>query len=295
MNIAKSLCIMLIFILGMKPLLTAQQVHIQLDSCIKASTVIFEGAVISSTSFLGPDSNVHTSNIVKVLKIFKGNVQCGNVEIITEQSIDSGPYQNRILDGGFRLMKGEYGVFICIPAWRPSLKAPKENPHPLQVYGFQGFLFYDFERGDTVQITNQDTSFPSTRILYNYIKSKTGRGYSICPISEMPNPLGEGVVKTKVNSVEANNRNARSTLGYNLNVYPNPVMDYAHLKVLDTGLVDLKIWDSSGKIVLHLTNISPLRLLNIDMTSLMPGAYEGRVYTQSTSYFFKFIKVSGGQ
>lgn len=76
------------------------------------SQFIFEGSVIRSNSYYTHDSmKIFTSSTLKILKIFKGNLVCGTVEVISL----GGKVGNEamFLSHNLELIPGMTGIFLC--------------------------------------------------------------------------------------------------------------------------------------------------------------------------------------
>jgi hypothetical protein len=79
---------------------------------IMQSAYIFEGQVISSTPYYNAaNDHIYTSNTIQISKIFKGALECGTIEIITEGgTIDDLTLQP---PHTMRLREGVTGIFLC--------------------------------------------------------------------------------------------------------------------------------------------------------------------------------------
>jgi|JI8StandDraft_2_1071088.scaffolds.fasta_scaffold03695_6 hypothetical protein len=65
--------------------LTAQEIPIDILTRVNAVDYIFEGRVIKSTPYSTSNGRfVHTSNTIQVLKVLKGDISCGTIELITD-------------------------------------------------------------------------------------------------------------------------------------------------------------------------------------------------------------------
>jgi len=179
MNFTKSLVILSFTLLGHNFSVSGQLAEISLDSCIKESDFIFEGTVISETGFTPPDSSwLYFSDIVKVSKVLKGNIQCGTVEIINEAS----SWRNGDISdvpGGCNL--GDQGIFMCTKeTFWPYLTPPTENPYPLNMYyGRDHFTSYLINGNDT---TIQSLDFKTSLAAFNYIQKKLAGNPKTVPL-----------------------------------------------------------------------------------------------------------------
>jgi hypothetical protein len=65
--------------------LIAQEIPIDILTRVNAVDYIFEGRVIKSTPYSTSNGRfVHTSNTIQILKVLKGNITCGTIELITD-------------------------------------------------------------------------------------------------------------------------------------------------------------------------------------------------------------------
>jgi hypothetical protein len=291
-NFKKIFLLQVVLLLGFYHSAVCQIIHVPFDSCIKNAEFIFEGMVVSSKSYETPDSNVYTASIVKISKIFKGRLKCGNVEIITM----GGRVGNEIVDieDGFMLSGTGYGgVFMCSESLFPALNAPRENPKALDVYaGSQSFVLYKIHKKDTIP----GEVFKTTSALYKYIESKTGRDYSSCEISNeiMTLPPVESIHNEIVEQNKLPQKNNDFESGgslpvvQNIEVFPNPITNIAIIKIPNDLPVNLVIYDDSGKTVFQKENADEKMLQKLDLSSLKPGNYIGRAASTNGKNIFNF-------
>ncbi len=269
---------------------------IPLDTMIKHSQYIIEGKVISSTPFITKDSDLYTSNIVQVNKIFKGNLRCGNVEITTLQSASINIHLkgnlnwvgSQVSDPIPALNKGNIGVFFCINTSFPSDTAPKENPKNIQLIEMP--LIYNFSSLDTISLKKE----------HALIKAKIGHGYSSCAVPNEPMDPGSAEVMPSnqdgypLLNKKTNNDilTAPNQIIKNIEVYPNPVSGTINIKLPDSEIeIIIEIYDDSGKAVFKKENISATELQNLDVAHLKPGNYTGIATSSMNTYHFKFTKL----
>ncbi len=201
MNFIKIVFYQILVLLCVCKFSIGQFMKIPIGTSIKNSQYIFEGRVISSTPFLAADSNIYTSNIVKISKIFKGNIRCGDIEITTQQDAhlpgttkhgNAGIGNNILVFDGSGLYKGNTGIFLCTKTYMASLSAPKENPKNIQLY--VNTMLYQIQNGDTLAVSSGDTSFPSVNAAREFFCSQTGHLFTSCGTFSEPNIRG-GVIQ----------------------------------------------------------------------------------------------------
>jgi hypothetical protein len=149
---------------------------------ITGADYIFEGQVIASQPYFNHDQNsIYTSNIIVISKIFKGNLQCGTVEIIT-----SGGQVGDVIETNSHLATlttGTTGIFLCgdnineLPA-NPPLSPSNSNVLNL-LYENQSYIQYTYV-GQDIQISDMTQQFASLIDLYNLTEAVTQISYTDC-------------------------------------------------------------------------------------------------------------------
>lgn len=125
--------------------------ELPLGQKVNTATDIFEGKVISKTSFWNTQHTlIYTSNTIEVYKVFKGGITTSQVEVITE----GGMIDDRMItvEPGLNLTIGDIGIFTAsVSLIHDPLSATDKNV-VFQCYGsLQGFFRYDLlERSATV-------------------------------------------------------------------------------------------------------------------------------------------------
>lgn len=126
----------------------AQLIPVSLEQRIDNSSAIFEGKVISKTSFWDAShTHIYTSNIIGVYKVFKGELTASQVEVITPGGIVGGDMEQ--VTHTLQLNEGDIGIFTSVPnTVRLASSSPLKR---LKAYsGVQGFIKYD-ERNKTAR------------------------------------------------------------------------------------------------------------------------------------------------
>lgn len=118
-----------------------QLVPVSLTQRIDKASVIFEGKVISKTAAWNPaHTQIYTSNLISVYKVFKGSLTTVQVEIITPGGAVGNDME--LVSHSLQLQPGDAGIFTAIPnpVARPSVSGLLQ----LKAYaGLQGFIKYD--------------------------------------------------------------------------------------------------------------------------------------------------------
>jgi hypothetical protein len=119
----------------------SQLIPISLQQRIDKAALIFEGKVTDKTSFWNEaHTQIYTSNIIAVYKVFKGNLNAAQVEIITPGGVIGKDMEE--VSHSLQLNTGDVGVFTAIP--NPVKLAQKPGLIQLKAYaGLQGFIKYD--------------------------------------------------------------------------------------------------------------------------------------------------------
>ncbi|MET0635036.1 MAG: T9SS type A sorting domain-containing protein [Chitinophagaceae bacterium] len=139
---------------------------------ISHSPLIFEGQVISASSFWNPDHTmIYTSNLVRITKVFQGTARSTEVEVLTSGGI----VDNKVITVSelLTLEPGTMGIFFSYPSVS-GLKSPVTGRQLLDIYASaQGVLKYD--------LASQRASSPFenfddiTGKLYPRLEKLTGR------------------------------------------------------------------------------------------------------------------------
>jgi len=291
-------------------------VEIPLDSSIKSSSFIFEGIIISSNAFVASDSQVYTASIVRISKIFKGKIACGNIEVITAGGVVGQRGLHEWVEDAFTLSGSGYGgIFMCSPC-RFSYNVPRENPVALCPYaGRQSVILYDLSSGDTIPHSTPEYIFKNVYSLYNLIEIKTGHKYSLClkesqvikcsilrhknnrsKILGDPDPppcLKVVYTENERRKILDSLQNIYQTFYWYCWVSPNPVITTTTITFPTHDRIDIRIRDSSRRVVFHKKNVDGPVLKDIDLTNLKPGIYYGKAITLNgdVAFLFEFRKL----
>lgn len=137
---------------------------------------VFEGTVIAKNSYLNSANNfIYTSNTVQISRIYKGELDCGTVEIITlGGTVDTlGLSLSHNLEFGV----GETGIFLAEPTTR-ELSATdfysETNSDKLFIpYGDEGFFKYYMD-GINHMVTLPWGTWDSLPPIYNLLEHECG-------------------------------------------------------------------------------------------------------------------------
>lgn len=175
----------------------AQEIPLEIVDRINTVDYIFEGEVLNSQSYqISSSHEIYTSNLIKISKIFIGELECGTVELIT-----AGGVINNILSKTSHTLQpevGDKGIFLCKSNWRDAPPTNYWNATNGQLLGAyfedQSFISYSIENN---QIIAHDIlgSFDSLAQVYNLAQIITGFNYVVCneelnfiPKPNIPNP-----------------------------------------------------------------------------------------------------------
>jgi hypothetical protein len=145
-----------------------------LQERLQASEIVIEGEVVSKKSFWDARRElIYTSNIIKVYKVFKGDVR-GNqqIELITQGgTVD---LDKHVWSAALELKTGQQGTFFLNRQQRIS-NTPSGARISTMVYGSQqGFIKYDLQDRTAKSVFDTYTSVDE---LYNQITKTTGTNY----------------------------------------------------------------------------------------------------------------------
>lgn len=289
MNIIKLILLQLFIHLSGIQVVFCQESRL-LDACIKNSNYIFEGVVISSTPFCGPDDKTYTSHIVKISKIFKGDLKCGNVAVINGPPTFLDAAKTIEESDAAVLEKGYPGIFMCINTKRPSINLPKENPFPLTFYsGDEAFIYY-YIIGDTEIHEFDHPKINTTSSIRDYITYKTGINYKFCSIINHPCEPGEiKLLPPQVIVCYADTHSNVKDVNIEVHLSPTNILNIPITNEAQTSF-SVDIYDKNGAVVLGKDNLSLANLQNLDLNGLKPDNYTGKVKCGNRLYHFKFNK-----
>jgi hypothetical protein len=133
------LCFFLLLFLSSKSF--GQLISLPLTQRIDKADFIFEGKVTGKTSFWNEaHTQIYTSNIVAVYKVFKGGLTSDKVEIITYGGVVGNNMEQ--VSHSLQLNIGDVGVFTAIPH-HIKLSQPSSLLHLKAYAGQQGFIRYN--------------------------------------------------------------------------------------------------------------------------------------------------------
>lgn len=215
---------------------------------------IFEGTVIKSKSYT-PDSGktILTSNTIEISKIFKGDLQCGTVEIITLGG-NVGKTAT-LLSHNLTLRTGMMGIFLCNSTSReesPIDFYTENNPVKLQVgFNQQGYIKY-LDDNINKLIIDYKFQLDSLAAAYGMMELLTQINYTDC------NP-GESIFQN-------NNFNQTSFIPYDKSQDEFPHYDNAKgAQIISSKLADKKI-HSREKENTRSTSTLTYKMSNITVT-----------------------------
>jgi hypothetical protein len=146
-----------------------QLISIPLEQRIDNANVILEGKVTSKTSYWNEThTQIYTSNVVSVYKVFKGSFTSSEVEIITPGGIVGQDMEQ--VSHSLQLNVGDVGIFTVIPNTVNLSKS--SNLIRFKAYsGLQGFIKYDLKKHTASDPFTTYKNISSD--VYNTIKKRT--------------------------------------------------------------------------------------------------------------------------
>ncbi|MFD2514133.1 T9SS type A sorting domain-containing protein [Pontibacter locisalis] len=142
---------------------------VSLEERTQNSDIIIEGEVISQKSFWDSrHENIYTSNIIRVYKVFKGEVKAEEIELITKGGTVG--LKMHVHSTALELDKGEQGIFF-LNKNQPIQNTPGGQRLKTRAYaGPQGFIDYNLTGGPVKDVFNE---YSSVQDIYRKIKSIT--------------------------------------------------------------------------------------------------------------------------
>lgn len=146
-------------------------IPIPIEERIKQASLIIEGEVISRNSFWDENrENIYTSNVIKVYKIFKGELKEQQVEVITEGGavgLDRHTYSSSL-----KLSTGQQGIFF-LQDQKAVINSPAKSIRSTKPYGSQqGLITYDVRHNKAADAFNSFNTIESVyKTITNYTKT----------------------------------------------------------------------------------------------------------------------------
>jgi hypothetical protein len=122
---------------------SGQLIPITLEQRIDKAQIIFEGRVTAKSSFWNEaHTQIYTSNIISVYKVFKGSLNSIELELITPGGIVGNSMEE--VTHSLQLGVGDTGIFTAIPS--TTLFSQPSKLIRFKAYsGIQGFIKYNLE------------------------------------------------------------------------------------------------------------------------------------------------------
>lgn len=158
---------------------------------ISNAQYIFEGKVIFSKSYERADEkDIYTTNTIEITKVFKGNLQCGKIEVISQ----GGSVDDKIVTHShlIEMKEGYTGIFMCglndkeLPAIDYIIEENIEKLYP--IFENQSFVKYYYE-GMDLKIADYTFNLDSLVQVYNLFETVTQIQYIDCNNSAMVLPV----------------------------------------------------------------------------------------------------------
>lgn len=148
-------------------------VPISLEDRARKAELIIEGEVISQKSFWNAaHTNIYTSNIIRVYKVFKGTVQEQQLELITQGGTVG--LKRQVLSTALELYKGQQGLFFLLHEKELSNTPDNLKLRTIAYASQQGFVKYNLQETNATDVFN---TYSSIQQLYNQVTAKTGSSY----------------------------------------------------------------------------------------------------------------------
>lgn len=158
----------------------AHMVPLSLERRLQASDIVIEGEVISKRSFWdNQHANIYTSNIVKVYKVFKGNLQQEQLEIITEGGTVG--MDKHVYSVALTLKPGQQGMFF-LKKRQAATASPAKVKLTTRPYGSeQAFIKYDTR---TLSAAGVFETYATIEQVYEAVTTRTGTNYKTVSVNQ---------------------------------------------------------------------------------------------------------------
>jgi hypothetical protein len=148
---------------------------ISLEERVQQASLIVEGEVISKKSFWDVNKqNIYTSNVLKVYKVFKGNLQEQRLEVITDGG--SVGLDIHVVSSTLNLNNGQQGIFF-LNNQAMITNTPAQGVQSTMPYGSQqGLISYNILRNSATDPFNR---YSSIETVYSSIANHTRTKYRV--------------------------------------------------------------------------------------------------------------------
>ncbi|OKL40912.1 IPT/TIG domain-containing protein [Pontibacter flavimaris] len=152
---------------------TQHMVPLSLQERVQQAEMVIEGEVVRQESFWDArQENIYTSNIIKVYKSFKGEVQAELIEVITEGGAVG--LKKHVFSTALKLKTGQQGLFF-LKRQQMLQRTPGNLPLSTRAYASeQGFVRYDVENRSASGVFE---NYSSVQELYKAVSEKTGQQF----------------------------------------------------------------------------------------------------------------------
>lgn len=287
----KSKTILTLTVLLIATQLFGQLYKVPFEQKIRNATLIVEGKVIITKSYVGNDHKIYTANKVKIYKSFKGVPTAEFVTIITK-----GGKVNGLVESWSHLLQlnqNEAGIFSLIETNRPLTNIPDFPSQGYEVYSSsQGFFKYRFNKEDVSASAPFAIYENIEEELYDVFRDKfgvpvlydtpeweeDGFGKEKCIVYKfdvsIPNPQNPLEIEALVS--------IKSTQGQ-FYLYQSAIISEYNSSVLGENIIQ------SGAIQFTDAGISALSNYNVTSTDLSIDKMEAKVTSNSTSFSSMFL------
>jgi hypothetical protein len=148
--------------------------EVSLQQRVASAAIIVEGQIVSNYSFWdGGRTNIYTSNLMKVFKVFQGEWSEDFLVIITEGGTVGN--QKEVVSPSLQLASGEMGTFFLVPARVSDAADQGRNPTFEAYASMQGFIRYDLKSQTATEPFRTYRDIKTD--VYGSITSLTGESY----------------------------------------------------------------------------------------------------------------------
>lgn len=140
---------------------------------VQQADMVVEGEVLSQKSFWDAQhENIYTSSIIRVYKLFKGDMQAGQVEVITEGGTVG--MQKHVFSTALNLRTGQQGMFF-LKRQQALQRTPAEGLYSANAYGSQqGFVQYNLKTREALGVFEK---YSNIEQLYKAVGAETNKQF----------------------------------------------------------------------------------------------------------------------
>jgi hypothetical protein len=187
-------CLFLVFLGIGKSFSQCSMVEVPLTQRIQNATVIFEGKLLSKSSFWNSQHTlIYTTNTIEVYKLFKGVITGSTLQLITEGGTVDNNMQ--MVEPSLQLAEGSMGVFFVAPVNVNGLSSASYMAYA----DAQGFIKYDAAMNTASDPFKKYSDIKTS--IHDYLQKQIGSDYTVVKPFNMASSVGQEKSLSSIQSI----------------------------------------------------------------------------------------------